>query len=77
MARRTLLGKILVDMKKLTPEQLEAALEFQKVSGVKFASHLLDMGWVSEEDLLRALGLQMGVPAVDRPAASSRSPPCS
>ena len=65
MARRTLLGKILVDMKKLTPEQLEAALEFQKVSGVKFASHLLDMGWVSEEDLLRALGLQMGVPAVD------------
>lgn len=65
MAQKTQIGKILLEKKKISQSQLGQALKRQLVSGGRLASNLLDIGAASEEDLLGALGEQMGIPAVD------------
>ena len=62
---KTQIGKILLEKKRLSQEQLSKALLHQKSSGKKLASSLLELGLTREEDLLIALGEQMGLPAVD------------
>ncbi len=65
MVQKTQIGKILLEKKKISQLQLGQALKRQLVSGGRLASNLLDIGAASEEDLLGALGEQMGIPAVD------------
>ncbi len=59
------IGKLLLEKKKIDQAQLGAALERQRAQGGRLASILLEMGATGEEDLLRALSEQLGVPAVD------------
>ncbi len=65
MAQKLPIGKILLQQKAITQEQLGQALERQQREGGRLASNLLAMGLAGEVDLLRALGEQLGVPAVD------------
>jgi DNA-binding response OmpR family regulator len=59
------IGKLLLEKKKISQAQLGAALERQRKAGGRLVSILLEIGATSEEELLRALSEQLGVPAVD------------
>ena len=50
------LGDYLIREGKLRPEQLERALETQKLVGGRLGTNLLELGLVSEDQLLKALG---------------------
>lgn len=59
-AHATRLGRILLKLRILTPDLLEAAVREQRRSGLKLGEQLLAMGLVSREELLRALAAQAG-----------------
>lgn len=61
------LGKILLSRRLVSPEALDDALREQTKSNdpKPLASHLTEKGVVSEEDALRALSEQFGVPGID------------
>jgi MSHA biogenesis protein MshE len=59
------LGDILVDCRVVTQAQVNAALAHQRRTGKLFGESLLDLGFVSEEDLGWALSAQLNVPYVD------------
>jgi DNA-binding response OmpR family regulator len=61
------LGKILLQRKLVSQQELEAALRAQKrsVTPAPIASQLIDQGTVDEVDALRALSEQNGVPGID------------
>src|SRR6516165_7675004 len=61
------LGKILLQRKLVSAQELETALQAQKRSGASepLASRLVDEGTVREVDALRALSEQHGVPGID------------
>lgn len=59
------LGEILIKHSLITKEQLEKALEQQKVNGGKLGTNLVKLGYVTEEDITRCLSKQFGVPAVN------------
>ncbi len=63
--QKTPIGKMLLEQKTINQDQLGDALEKQQQEGGRLASKLMEMGVTSEEDLLLALGDQLGVPAVD------------
>jgi len=65
VAQKVPLGKLLLQKKTIDQAQLGQALDRQRQSGGKLASSLLELGLAAEEDLLLALGEQMGLPAVD------------
>jgi len=58
------LGSILVRCKLITPEQLEQALERQRETGKRIGETLLEMGFLSEDQLQWALGTQLDIPYV-------------
>jgi CheY-like chemotaxis protein len=59
------IGKILVQQRALSEEQLERALEAGKGSTVPLASRLTETGTITELAALKALSEQNGVPGVD------------
>ncbi|MBW1678593.1 MAG: type II secretion system ATPase GspE [Deltaproteobacteria bacterium] len=61
---KKLLGQILVEQKKLAPEELERVLLAQKETKFRIGHQIINMGFVSEEDVLKALSLQLNVPYV-------------
>jgi DNA-binding response OmpR family regulator len=65
VAQKTPLGKILLEKKKIDQDGLGKALEHQQKKGGRLASSLMELGLAGEEDLLLALGEQLGLPAVD------------
>jgi hypothetical protein len=54
------LGEILLSEKLLTSKELDSALENQALHGVKLGTCLVEMGYVSDDDLARCLGKKMG-----------------
>ena len=56
------LGEILVDYQLLKPEQLSEVLSTQ--SGTPLGRLVIEQGLCTEENLLRALGIQFGLPTV-------------
>jgi general secretion pathway protein E len=60
-----LLGNILLDLQLITPEKLEIALKEQsaldKSNPRRLGEILISLGFVSEEDILRALSTQFGL----------------
>jgi hypothetical protein len=62
MAKR--LGELLVDEQLITQGQLEEALQAQVIFGGKLGTIFIEMGAVSELDMARVLGRQMGVPTI-------------
>ncbi len=59
------LGDLLIRAKKINSTQLEQALAAQKKGGGRLGAHLIDMGFIDEEDLVEFLSQQYGVPAVN------------
>ena len=59
------LGKILLDLQLITPEKLEIALKEQSAQDKAFPRHigetLVSLGFLSEDDMLRALSTQFGL----------------
>ena len=59
------LGDILREMKVASDEQIEQAAASQKETGKRLGEALLDLGFVDELDLVKALGRSLGVPYID------------
>jgi len=59
-----LLGQILVEQKKLTPDELDRVLSAQKETKLRIGHQIVNLGFVSEEDVFKALSLQLNVPYV-------------
>lgn len=62
---RKRLGEILVAGGVISPVQLEEALASQKTLGLRLGEVLIKQGIVLEEDILRILQSQLGLPAID------------
>ena len=58
------LGDILVARNLISEKKIEEALKLQDRLGKRMGRILIDKGWVAENDVLRALGEQLGVPFV-------------
>jgi general secretion pathway protein E len=59
---RELLGEILIREKSITRDQLQRGLARQRELGKRLGEALVELGYVSEEDVVRALALQFGLP---------------
>lgn len=68
------LGELLLNEKMITPEQLDAALKCQTIFGIKLGSSLIELGFITDEQLCRFLSSKLGVPAVTFRAMSSVPP---
>jgi type IV pilus assembly protein PilB len=55
------LGDILIDCNLISEEQLKQALTFQRDKGVKLGEALSEMGLVTEDDIIWALGNQLNI----------------
>jgi hypothetical protein len=65
---KPLLGEILVERKKITPAQLQLALQQQQQKGGFLGEILVSLGIIEERDIVVALIVQCGMPyiAVDK-----------
>jgi type IV pilus assembly protein PilB len=61
------LGDILVDNGAITLEQLGEALRVQKQSGERLDKVLINLGFVTEQDILDVLGFQPGISKITMP----------
>jgi type IV pilus assembly protein PilB len=59
------LGEILVKESLITQDQLQKALEFQRVNGGKLGSCLAKMGFITDDDITGVLSRQYGVPSIN------------
>jgi type IV pilus assembly protein PilB len=57
------LGEILLGARLITPDELEAALEKQSKSKLRLGEALVDLGFVSEEQILPFMQRQLNLPA--------------
>ena len=62
------IGELLLKEKRITPDQLQQALNHQKANGGKLGYNLVKMGFVKDEEITALLSKQYGVP-VDQPRA--------
>ena len=63
-AYKVLLGEILIQRKRITREQLEAALQTQKKEGGYIGEILVRLGLLDERDIVVALVIQCGLPYI-------------
>ncbi|MEN0058959.1 MAG: type IV-A pilus assembly ATPase PilB [Bdellovibrio sp.] len=59
------IGEILVKQGLLKPDQFSLAVEEQKKSGLKFTNAVIQLGFLKENQILRALEKHFGVPGVE------------
>ncbi|MBN2246307.1 MAG: type IV-A pilus assembly ATPase PilB [Candidatus Aminicenantes bacterium] len=59
------LGELLLQEKLLNTEQLQKALDFQKKNDVNMGTAIVNLGYISEEDMAQALSRQLGYPYID------------
>ncbi len=59
------LGQILISAGKITPEQLENALNKQRKTARKLGAILIEEGYISESELAKTLSQKFKVPSVD------------
>ena len=62
--QRSRLGRIVVERKWVTEEQLELAVQHQQTSGLRLGDALVDLGFVTRKQVERALRKQTNVRAV-------------
>jgi type IV pilus assembly protein PilB len=58
------IGELLLKEKRITPAQLQEALNYQKAHGGKLGFNLIKLGFVQEEDVTALLSRQYGVPSI-------------
>src|SRR5437762_7677695 len=59
------IGELLLKEKRITPDQLQQALNHQKANGGKLGHNLVKMGLVKDEEITALLSRQYGVPSVN------------
>jgi type IV pilus assembly protein PilB len=59
------IGELLLKEKRITPEQLQEALTYQKGNGGKLGYNLVKLGFVKDEELTALLSKQYGVPSIN------------
>lgn len=57
------LGELLLKEKLITPEQLDEALKTQMIFGIRLGSSLVELGFITDEQLCEFLSRKLGVPA--------------
>jgi general secretion pathway protein E len=60
------LGAILLENSTLTQEQLEEALNYQREKGVKLGEALIQLKFLRNEDILKGLSIQLGIPYLNK-----------
>src|SRR5688572_5597425 len=58
------IGELLLKEKRITPEQLQQALNNQRQHGGKLGNSLVSLGFVKDEEITALLSKQYGVPAI-------------
>jgi type IV pilus assembly protein PilB len=58
------IGELLLKEKRITPEQLQEALNFQRQNGGKLGFNLIKLGLVKDEEITTLLSKQYGVPSI-------------
>ena len=58
------LGELLVNMSLITMDQLALALQEQKTQEKKLGVVLIELGFITEEQLVEGLGIQLGIPKI-------------
>jgi type IV pilus assembly protein PilB len=59
------IGELLLKEKRITPDQLQQALNHQKANGGKLGFNLVQMGFVKDEEITALLSKQYGVPSIN------------
>jgi type IV pilus assembly protein PilB len=59
------IGELLLKEKRITPAQLQEALNYQKTSGGKLGLNLVKLGFVTDEEITSLLSKQYGVPSIN------------
>ncbi len=59
------LGNLLIQEELVTAENIDKALQLQAATGKRLGTILVEKGWVSETNLLRILGKQLGIPYIN------------
>ena len=59
------IGELLLKEKRITPDQLQQALNHQKANGGKLGLNLVQMGFVKDEEISSLLSKQYGVPSIN------------
>jgi type IV pilus assembly protein PilB len=59
------IGELLLKEKRITAEQLQEALAYQKANGGKLGINLVRLGMVTDADMTSVLSRQYGVPSID------------
>jgi type IV pilus assembly protein PilB len=58
------IGELLLKEKRITPEQLQEALNYQRTNGGKLGANLIKLGYVKDEEITALLSKQYGVPSI-------------
>jgi type IV pilus assembly protein PilB len=59
------IGELLLKEKRITPAQLQEALNHQKANGGKVGVNLVRLGFVTDEEITELLSRQYGVPSIN------------
>ena len=59
------IGELLLKEKRITPAQLQEALNYQKANGGKLGFNLVKLGFVKDEEITALLSKQYGVPSIN------------
>src|SRR5574341_1033026 len=58
------IGELLLKERRITPEQLQEALNYQRTNGGKLGFNLIKLGYVKDEEITALLSKQYGVPSI-------------
>src|SRR5215216_2286389 len=58
------IGELLLKEKRITPEQLQEALNYQRQHGGKLGFNLVALGYVRDDEITALLSKQYGVPSI-------------
>src|SRR5688500_5156726 len=58
------IGELLLKEKRITPEQLQEALNYQRQNGGKLGFNLIKLGYVKDDEITGLLSKQYGVPSI-------------
>ncbi len=70
----TNLGELLIEAGKITAGQLDEALKCQVIFGGRLGTNLIELGYLSEDDLAESLSKKTGVPVADPNKLMNLSP---
>jgi type IV pilus assembly protein PilB len=59
------IGELLLKEKRISPDQLQDALSYQKANGGKLGFNLVKLGFVKDEEITALLSKQYGVPSIN------------